>query len=230
MSKNHINENNRKNEKTNKDLDLENNIDRSSKAEEAVSEGKADFAQSNGTVTSVDVDALSESEAKKLLFEALSKSQLAAKTVEQLTAELTDARSESLSNKDKWYRTAAEFENFKKRNQETRRAAYFDGKKDVILSILVIGDSIDRALALEMDEKTKEGIDLIARQFGDTLSALGVKAYCPVGEAFDPNTCEAIAAVPCEDGEAPGIIKTVFKKGYFLEEKLIRYCQVIVTK
>ncbi len=170
----------------------------------------------------LNVDALSFEEAKNILKDVL-------KSNEEIINELNSAKNEALDNKDKWYRSVAEFENYKKRNSETRKNAYFDGKKDVLLGILVIGDSIERALQVNMDDKTKEGVNLISRQFSDTLKSFGVTEINPLGETFDPNTCEAIHSVPCQDGEEPNIVKTVFKKGYKMDDKIIRYCQVVVT-
>lgn len=178
----------------------------------------------------LDVDALSCDEAKNVLKEVLESNTELVKELNTVNEALKSAKQEADSNKDKWYRSVAEFENFKKRNADTRKNAYFDGKKDTITSILVIGDSIARALSMEMDEKTREGVMLIERQFSDTLSSLGVEEINPVGEAFNPETSEAIHIVPCDDGEEANIVKTVFKKGYRSDGKMIRYCQVVVTQ
>lgn len=178
----------------------------------------------------LDVDALSCDEAKNVLKEVLESNTELVKELNTVNEALKSAKQEADSNKDKWYRSVAEFENFKKRNADTRKNAYFDGKKDTITSMLVIGDSIARALSMEMDEKTKEGVMLIERQFSDTLSSLGVEEINPVGEAFNPETSEAIHTVPCADGEEANIVKTVFKKGYRSDGKMIRYCQVVVTQ
>lgn len=178
----------------------------------------------------LDVDALSCEEAKNVLKEVLESNTELVKELSSANAALTAAKEEAASNKDKWYRSVAEFENFKKRNADTRKNAYFDGKKDVVTSILVIGDSIARALSIDMDEKTREGVMLIERQFSDTLAALGVEEINPVGEMFNPETSEAIHTVSCTDGEKENIVKTVFKKGYRSDGKMIRYCQVVVTQ
>lgn len=192
---------------------------------EDVLEDKTETAEAE-----LDVDGLSEKDAKTILKELIASNKEACDEFENLKAELNKAQEEANSNKDKWYRAVAEFENFKKRNAETRKNAYFDGKKEVIVNFLVIGDSIDRALSMEMDDKTRDGVVLIERQFEDVLSALGVTSVNPVGEPFDPNTCEAIHSVPCGEGEESNIVKTVFKKGYKYEDKIIRYCQVVVTQ
>ena len=162
--------------------------------------------------------------------ELLAQNQSLQEEIANLTSKNEELAQESLSHKDSWYRTAAEFENFKRRNLETRKNAYFDGKKDCILGLLKIGDSIDRALTLEMDEKTRTGVELISRQFYDSLSAMGVEVINPVGEEFSPEISEAIATLPCQEGDTPDTIKTVYKKGYKLDGKIIRYCQVVITK
>ena len=168
------------------------------------------------------VDKLSEKECKKLLKSLI-------KENEEVNASLEKAEEEAKNNKESWYRTAADFENFKKRNQDTRINAYRDGKIDVITKLLVIGDSLDRALSMELDEKTKAGIELTARQFEETLASEGVTSINPVGEVFDPNTSEAIMKMPAGEGEAEGTVKQVFLKGYKMGERIIRYAQVVVV-
>ena len=73
---------------------------------------------------------------------------------EKMKAELAKAQAEAADFKDKWMRTAAEFDNFRKRNESTRRSAYNDGKADMIVKILPVGDNLERAL-LTCDEQTK---------------------------------------------------------------------------
>ena len=94
--------------------------------------------------------------------------------------------------KDKWMRSVAEFDNYKKRNANLYREAYGDGKKDILLKVLTVGDNLERALAMELDEKTKEGVSMILRSFTEMLEGQGVTEINPVGEKFDPNFCEAV--------------------------------------
>lgn len=147
---------------------------------------------------------------------------------EQLKKDLEIAKVETLATKDSWLRTAADFENFKKRNQDTRINAYKEGKIDTIKKILMVGDTLDRAVSMNLDEKTMEGIKLIARQFKETLEAEGVTEINPIGEPFDPNFHEAVMQSPREENEIPNTIKQVFLKGYKLNDKVIRYAQVVV--
>ncbi|MBQ3234662.1 MAG: nucleotide exchange factor GrpE [Clostridia bacterium] len=147
---------------------------------------------------------------------------------EQLKKEIETLKAEGASTKESWLRCAADFENFKKRNQDTRINAYKEGKIDIIKKILVVGDTLDRALTMNLDEKTMEGIKLIARQFSEMLEAEGVTEINPVGEPFDPNFHEAIMQMPKAEGETSGNVKQVFLKGYKLNDKVIRYAQVVV--
>jgi len=178
----------------------------------------------------IDFDNLSREDAIQMLKHFYVESVGLAKELDALKEQFNKAVGDAQANKDSWYRCAAEFENFKKRNSELRQTAYFDGKKDAITSLVVIGDSVDRALSVELDDKTREGVMLIKRQFSETLTALGVEEIDPLGKVFDPSVAEAIAMVACAEGEESGFVKTVFKKGYKLNGKMLRYAQVIVTQ
>ena len=115
--------------------------------------------------------------------------------VEDLQQQLAKAQAESADYKDKWMRCAAEFDNFRKRNEATRRTAYADGKADILLKILPVGDNLERAL-LTCDEQTKKGIEMVLRSFRKLLEEEGVEEICPVGEEFDPAFCEAVMSEP----------------------------------
>ena len=147
---------------------------------------------------------------------------------EALKQEIETLKGEISKTKDSWLRCAADFENFKKRNQDTRINAYKEGKFDIVKKILVVSDTLDRALAMELDDKTKEGLKMIARQFKETLESEGITEINPIGEVFDPNTQEAVMQMPKEEGEVEGTVKQVFLKGYKQGDKVIRYAQVVV--
>ena len=149
---------------------------------------------------------------------------------ETLKAKLAESEKKAEEYKQSWYRSAAEFENYKKRHANERAQAYADGQGDVIKSILVIGDNLDRALLSVADEKTADGLKVMIRQFYETLANLNVKVVDPVGETFDPNLHEAVHQVEPEDGDESGKIKSVFRKGYELNGKILRYAQVVVIK
>ena len=147
---------------------------------------------------------------------------------EKLKEELERAQADAADFKDKWMRSAAEFDNFRKRNEQTRRNAYLDGKAEILLKILPVGDNLERALTM-CDEKTAKGIEMVLRSFRQVLEAEGIEAIDPVGEEFDPTYCEAIMSEPAQEGVEPGYVKEVFLKGYKRGDKVLRFAQVKVT-
>ena len=138
------------------------------------------------------------------------------------------AKAEAADYKDKWMRSAAEFDNFRKRNEQTRRNAYLDGKADVLLKVFPVGDNLERAL-LTCDEQTKKGIELVLRSFKKLLEEEGIEEIDPKDEEFDPAFCEAIMSEPAAEGVEPGYVKEVFLKGYKRGDKVLRFAQVKVT-
>lgn len=144
--------------------------------------------------------------------------------------ELKKEAEKSAEYKDSWYRAKADFENFKKRNNETRRLAYEEGKTDLVKKILSIGDNLERAVATSVDEKTKQGLEMLVRNFQDVLTNIGVTEINPLGEQFDPNKAEAVMMAEAEEGDESGSVKQVFLKGYAMGDKIIRFAQVVVIK
>ena len=142
--------------------------------------------------------------------------------------ELEKAKKEAAEYKDKWIRSVAEFENFRKRNAETRHTSYMEGRADVLLKVFPVGDNLERAL-LTCDENTKKGIEMVLRSFKALLEGEGIEEINPVGEEFDPKECEAIMSEPAAEGVEPGYVKEVFLKGYKRGDKVLRFAQVKVT-
>ena len=132
--------------------------------------------------------------------------------------------------KDKWMRNVAEFDNYKKRNARLWQDAYNEGISSVVLKILPVGDNLDRALGMGLDEKTENGIRNIKRKFDETLKSLGIDEINPEGEKFDPNVAEAVMQVESAEEDESDTVKQVFEKGYKLKDKIIRYAKVSVVK
>ena len=132
--------------------------------------------------------------------------------------------------KDKWMRNVAEFDNYKKRNAKIWQDAFGEGKADVLAKIFPIGDHIDMAITMGLDEKTIEGLKLLKRKFTETLESMEVYEINPEGEKFDPLIAEAIMQVEGEEGQESDVVKQVFQKGYKIKDKIIRYAKVSVTK
>lgn len=132
--------------------------------------------------------------------------------------------------KNKWMRSVAEFDNYKKRNAKMWQEAFNEGVSSVILKILPVGDNLDWALSIGLDERTQEGIKNIKKKYDETLKSMDIEEINPLGLEFDPNTSEAVMMVDGEEGEESGFVKQVLQKGYKIKEKVIRYAKVSVIK
>ena len=100
----------------------------------------------------------------------------------------------------------------------------------MVVKILPVGDNLDWALTLGLDEKTAEGIKNVKRKYIETLQSLEIEEIDPQGQPFDPNVAEAVMQVEKGEGEESDVVKQVFQKGYRKNDKIIRYAKVSVTK
>jgi molecular chaperone GrpE len=149
---------------------------------------------------------------------------------EALQKEIESLKTLADDYKDKWMRNVAEFDNYKKRNAKIWTDAFNEGVSSVILKILPVGDNLDWAMTLDLDERTKEGLKGIRKKFDETMQSLGIEEINPVGQPFDPNIAEAVMQVDGADGEESDTVKQVFQKGYKMKDKIIRYATVSVVK
>lgn len=149
---------------------------------------------------------------------------------EQLNKKIQELQTLADDYKDKWMRNVAEFDNYKKRNAKIWTDAFNEGVSSVILKILPVGDNLDWALTIGLDEKTQEGLKGIRKKFDETLASLEVEEVNPVGQPFDPNFAEAVMQVEGDEGEQSDTVKQVFQKGYKMKDKIIRYAKVSVVK
>ncbi|TYQ12908.1 UNVERIFIED_CONTAM: molecular chaperone GrpE [Acetivibrio alkalicellulosi] len=129
-------------------------------------------------------------------------------------------------------RTAAEFDNFKKRTSKEKEAIYNDAVSDVIAAFLPVVDNIERAVEAALDqsdaESLKEGVNLIYRQFKEVMNKIDVTEIEGVGSKFDPNMHNAVMHVEDNSFEESTIIEE-FQKGYMYKEKVIRHSMVKVA-
>ena len=141
------------------------------------------------------------------------------------------ARAEAAANYDRYVRAVAELDNYRKRTVRMRAEARDETLRDVLLQVAPILDNLRRALRQETQEvdSLKQGIELICGQFNDVLKGYGLAEIESVGQPFDPEVHEALAEVP--DGEhPPGTVIEEMEKGYKLNDKVVRYARVVVSK
>lgn len=137
---------------------------------------------------------------------------------------------EKFSNlNDKHLRLFAEFENFKKRTAKERLDLFKTAGEDILSALLPIIDDFERSIKMQ-SENENEGIKLIYNKLVNTLESKGLKAMeDPIGSALNTDFHEAITEVPAPSEEMKGKIIDVIEKGYFLNEKIIRYAKVVVA-
>jgi len=151
----------------------------------------------------------------------------------KLENELKAVTAERDDYKDKYLRTMAEFNNYKKRTASSRSEAIKDGQCDTIEQILPVLDNLERALEhieAEKDSPMAQGITMVHKLLADTLQKLGVEEIPAMGEPFDPTKHQAVQMVEAKEGETPGNVGVVVQKGYMADDRVIRHSMVIVNK
>lgn len=157
----------------------------------------------------------------------------------QKTEDIKDTKDENLEKiealtenindlDDKYKRTLAEFENYKKRTEKEKLKTYDRAKVDLIEKLLPVIDSIEAAKKVSENTEYAEGINMVYKQIETFLAKNNVEEIKTVGEIFDPEVHDAISIVESEEKE--GTIIEEFRKGYKLGNDIIRHSMVIVSK
>lgn len=148
---------------------------------------------------------------------------------ETLEAALAAARAEAEEYKNRWHRAVADFENMRRRAQKDKDEALQFGNQKLIVSLLPVLDNLERALASAEGSSLKEGVELVARQFRDTLAKQGVQPIEAMGQPFDPNLHEAVMQEDGGDYSEPTVVMEL-QKGYKLNDRVIRPSMVRVAR
>jgi molecular chaperone GrpE len=134
---------------------------------------------------------------------------------------------------DKYIRKVAEFDNFKRRNAKERMEWVQTAGKEVIMDLLEVLDDSERAMKqMETTEdvnQIKEGVQLVFSKLRNVLTAKGLKPMESVNAEFNPDLHEAITEIDAGD-EMKGKVVAEVQKGYFLNDKIIRFSKVVVGK
>lgn len=157
----------------------------------------------------------------------ISNNEVYSETIAHLEAQLTE-------QKDKYLRLYADFDNFKKRTAKEKLDLIQTAGKDIVLTILPALDDFERAekaATTATDVNTvKEGMNLIYTKLFKALESKGLKPMESIGKDFDVEEQEAITEIPAPTPELRGKVVDEIEKGYFLNDKLIRFAKVIVGK
>ena len=146
--------------------------------------------------------------------------------VEKLTAELQE-------QKDKYLRQLAEFDNFRRRSAKERMDLLQTAGKDIIVSLLDVMDDVERAerqmQASDDIEQIKKGNMLVFSKLKSILQNKGLTPMESLHTDFDVEKHEAITEIEAPDGKK-GTVVDELQKGYYLNDKLIRFAKVVVGK
>ena len=149
---------------------------------------------------------------------------------DDLQKQLEQASAEAGKLKDQLLRTAAEYDNFRKRSDREKKAIYADATADAVTELLSVADNLERALAQEecSAEDLRKGVEMVLNQLHAAFHKLNVSEMGAVGEPFDPALHNAVSHVEDEALEE-NVISQVFQKGYRIGEKVIRHAMVQVA-
>lgn len=133
---------------------------------------------------------------------------------------------------DRLLRLQADFDNYRKRIEREREEVYSYALEDIMIQLLPVIDNFERALdsfkAGDLDKKYVEGLEMVCKNFIETLNKNGLAEIEAVNCTFDPNFHHAVMQIEAEE-EDENIVKEVFQKGYTLNSKVIRPCMVKVA-
>lgn len=150
--------------------------------------------------------------------------------VEELTIE-EQLANDLASEKDKFLRLFAEFENYKRRTSRERIELFKTANQEVLQAMLPVMDDFDRAwaeISKSEEEALVKGVELIHEKLKSTLMAKGLEVVdVKTGDAFDADFAEAITQIPAGD-ELKGKVVDVVEKGYKLGDKIIRFPKVVI--
>ncbi len=133
---------------------------------------------------------------------------------------------------DRYLRLTAEYDNFRKRTLKEKIDLQKSANESLLGAILPVADDFDRAMQSVEEAKdieaVKEGMRLISGKFHGFLNQQGVKEIEAIHKAFNTDLHEAITKIPAPSKKLKGKVVDVVQKGYFLNEKVLRFSKVVI--
>ena len=174
---------------------------------------------------------MSEKEKEELEQEEVT-TEAAEEAVEEEKTEPT-AEEKLKEQMEKYMRLFAEYDNFRKRSQREKDMRYGDAVIDAAAAILPIGDNLERALQTEVEsedaKKLKEGVEMVLKQFTETLEKLGVREIKAEGEQFDPNLHNAVMHIEDETIDDNTVVEDLMKGYIYKDGRVVRHSMVKVA-
>ena len=133
---------------------------------------------------------------------------------------------------EKFIRLYSEFENYRKRTAKEKLDTINNASKDLIADLLPVLDDFERAIHNNKDSDDssaiKEGFNLIYNKFLQSMQSKGLKPMDSTNTPFDVDLHEAITNIPTTDDDMKGKVVDVVEKGYYLNDKVLRFAKVVV--
>ncbi|MGZ6582703.1 MAG: nucleotide exchange factor GrpE [Gaiellaceae bacterium] len=148
---------------------------------------------------------------------------------EELRAQLENARAQVAASEERHLRARADLDNYRKRAERELERRVREHTDELLREWLEVVDSVERALALEVDERAADGLQAFLDQMEAILARQRVKRIGRVGDRFDPELHEAIAAIP-DRKHQPGTITEITRSGYGVDDRVLRPAQVAVAR
>ena len=148
-----------------------------------------------------------------------------------LKARVGELEKQLAEAKDTLLRTAAEYDNFRKRSAREHDAAFGNGVSHAVNLLLPVLDTLSYAAAAPTeDESYKKGVLMTMGKANDAFAAMGVKEIEAVGKPFDPQIATAVMQREAPEGVESGTVLEVLQKGYLLGDKVVRHATVVVAE
>lgn len=139
-------------------------------------------------------------------------------------------KEENAKLNDKYLRTLAEYDNYRKRTQKEKTESYSNGVTKAVMELIPVIDTLEMSMMVPCtDENFRKGIEMTLTKARDALAKLGVTEIEALGKEFDPNLHARVMQEPAEEGMEVNIVTKLFQKGYKLGDKVIRHATVVVS-
>ncbi len=148
------------------------------------------------------------------------------------SAKLKELQKELQEQRNKYLRLSADFDNFRKRTLREKMDLTKLAGEDILIKILPVLDNLERAMKSVEEAKdteaVKEGMFLIYNNFKEYLNQQGVSEIETMHKNFDTDVHEAVTKIPAKDKKLKGKVVDIIEKGYYLNDKVIRYSKVVI--
>jgi molecular chaperone GrpE len=155
-----------------------------------------------------------------------------AQSEDEQISEQDKLKAEASEWQNKYLRLYAEFDNFKRRTSKERLELLQIAGKDVIVDLLPVLDDFERAqksMETASDiEAVKEGVKLVHHKLKNLLTSKGLKEMTSIGDEFNADVHEGITNIPAPTDDLKGKVLDELEKGYYLNDKVIRFAKVII--